>query len=55
MLPSVQKFQQVTLPRQAQFPRSNVIESPVVPGGGGEGTSCNALYGEAPAELGTFF
>ena len=34
MLPSVPKFQQVTLPRQAQFPRSNVTESPVVPGGG---------------------
>ena len=35
MLPSVQKFQQTTLSRQAQFPRSNVTESPVVPGGGG--------------------
>ena len=35
MLPSVQKFQQTTLSRQAQFPRFNVTESPVVPGGGG--------------------
>ena len=34
MFPSIQKFQQITLSRQAQFPRSNVTESPEVPGGG---------------------
>lgn len=33
MFPSIQKFQQITLSRQAQFPRSNVTESPEVPGG----------------------
>ena len=27
MFPSIQKFQQITLSRQAQFPRSNVTES----------------------------
>ena len=53
MLPSLQKFQQTTLSRQAQFPRSNVTESPVVPRGGG--TSRNGLYSEAPAERGTCF
>ena len=37
MFPSIQKFQQITLSRQAQFPRSNVTESPEVPGGGGGG------------------
>ena len=36
MFPSIQKFQQITLSRQAQFPRSNVTESPEVPGGGGD-------------------
>ena len=39
MFPSIQKFQQITLYRQAQFPRSNVTESPEVPGGGGGGTT----------------
>ena len=33
MFPSIQKFQQITLSRQAQFPRSNVTESPEVQGG----------------------
>ena len=34
MFPSIQKFQQITLSRQAQFPRSSVTESPEVPGWG---------------------
>lgn len=34
MFPSIQKFQQITLSRQAQFPGSNVTESPEVLGWG---------------------
>ena len=52
MLPSDQKFQQITSSRQAQFPRSNLAESPVVLGGW---VLPVMVYGEAPAERGTCF
>ena len=57
MLPSDQKFQQITSSRQAQFPRSNLTESPLVPGGWGRGGGVLPVmvYGEAPAERGTCF